>query len=581
MNLREVDRNPVPLVKVTTLGLVQSVNSMSIYAISAFLPFMIEFFYPGLDVRDVGGKAGMIGSAFSIGAVFGNFLWSYVADRCGRRIALLSGLMGSCISVVLFAVAPTFEIALFIRFLWGILNSTVVVAKVYLGETLDDSNQLRGTAYYGIVGGIGRVIGPFIGGFLSPTQDSLMEDSRHGTFFGLHPFAVPCVFILLYSGSAALLAFFFLPETKQFGVLEMNADDELESDRLGSESNEVFGPTSVDNVETEATFSKTSISGGENQSPRRKVEFLNKVMVKKIGSDSIAFGSLNSESPRSWDNGNAGHASQSCDYFDREIFHECIRLMTQRETAVVVLVDGLFSLMQVAFIEIFPLWAITKREDGGADFSAQNIGLASMIAGPVIILSMFLVYPRFAEAQGPLKTLRTSLLVFMLCAAIFPSAPFAPWATNASVTFLYVALLSTVMSVADQWILITTITLMNNLATSSEIALLNALGNSSIKIQTSLDLFSGQTSVLLGRCIGPYAGAEFFMWTERNGLSWPLNHALTWYILAILAFLLLKLSRLLPLSAERKKVNNDFDQTSTPSQEQTEPLLHRGRHRGN
>ena len=94
-------------------------------------------------------------------------------------------------------------------------------------------------------------------------------------------------------------------------------------------------------------------------------------------------------------------------------------------------------------------------------------------------------------------------------------------------------------------------------------------------------MFSGQTSVLLGRCVGPYAGAEFFVWTERNGLSWPLNHALTWYILAILAFLLLKLSRLLPLSAERKKMNDDFDQFSTPTQEQTEPLLHHDRHHGN
>ena len=472
MSQRDHDRSPVPLVKVTALGLVQSVNSMSIYAISAFLPFMIEFFYPGIDVRDVGGKAGMIGSAFSVGAVFGNFLWSYIADKFGRRIALLSGLIGSCISVILFALAPTFEVALIVRFIWGILNSTVVVAKVYLGETLDDSNQLRGTACYGIVGGMGRVIGPFVGGFLSPSQDSLSKDAHRTTFFGLHPFALPCVFIFLYSGLSVFLAYAFLPETKCFDV----GNDEPDTDLVRNESSVMLNPISTDNAETNMVFGNFSNLSDGNRSPTRKVGFLNKVMVKKIGSDTIAFGSLNNESPRSQENGNGGHSCQRIGSFDRRIFNECIRLMTQRETAVVVLVDGLFSLMQVAFIEIFPLWAITKHEDGGADFTAKNIGLASMIAGPVIILSMFLIYPRFAESQGPLKTLRTSLLVFMLCAMMFPSAPFAPGAANPSVTFLYVAFLSTVMSVADQWMLITIITLMNNLATPSDIALLNALG---------------------------------------------------------------------------------------------------------
>ena len=472
MSARDSDRSAVPLVRVTTLGLVQSVNSMSIYAISAFLPFMIEFFYPGIDVRDVGGKAGMIGSAFSIGAVFGNFLWSYIADRFGRRIALLSGLIGSCISVILFALAPTFEVALVVRFVWGILNSTVVVAKVYLGETLDDSNQLRGTAYYGIVGGIGRVVGPLIGGFLSPSQDSLAKDANKTTFFGLHPFALPCVFILLYSGIAVFLAYVFLPETKKF-----NVDHKLEVNRGRSESSDDLNQRCKDSTDTNIILSNFSKPEDGNRSPTKKVGFLNKVMVKKIGSDSIAFGSLNNESPRSPTNEIGGHGIKKSEPFSHKIFLECLRLLSQRDTAVIILLDGLFSLMQVAFIEIFPLWAITKREDGGADFTAKDIGLSSMIAGPVIILSMFLVYPRLAEAQGPLKTLRTSLLVFMLCAMMFPSAPFAPGTANTSITFFYVAFLSTLMSAADQWILITIITLMNNLATPYEIALLNALGN--------------------------------------------------------------------------------------------------------
>lgn len=470
------DRTPVPLGAVTTLGLVQSVNSMSIYAISAFLPFMIEFFYPGIDVRDVGGKAGMIGSAFSVGAVFGNFLWSYIADKFGRRAALLSGLTGSCLTIILFAIAPTFEFALIVRFLWGVLSSTVVVAKVYLGETLDDSNQLRGTAYYGIVGGIGRVVGPFVGGYLSPSSASLSKPADNDHFFGTHPFALPCSFILIYSGIAILLAYYFLPETKNFDLPEI--DDSIALNRNPSrDDDEDHNSNRSDTEADDAFMSRDSNVENVNQSPTRKVNFLNKVTVKLIGSNDLAFGSLNNEVPRGKGGGECDNSSRRINFFEKKIFDNCVRLLTQKETAIIVSMDGLFSLMQVAFIEIFPLWAITKVEDGGADFSAQNIGLASMIAGPVIILSMYLIYPRFAEAKGALSTLRSSLLIFLLCALLFPSAPYAPGSANAAVTFSYVTLLSTMMSVADQWIVITIITLMNNLATVSDIALLNALGN--------------------------------------------------------------------------------------------------------
>lgn len=45
---------PVPIGKISTLGLILSVNTMSIYMIFSFLPFMVEFYFPGIDRRDLG-----------------------------------------------------------------------------------------------------------------------------------------------------------------------------------------------------------------------------------------------------------------------------------------------------------------------------------------------------------------------------------------------------------------------------------------------------------------------------------------------------------------------------------------------
>ena len=49
------------------------------------------------------------------------------------------------------------------RFCWGLLNGNIGVAKTYLAEVLDSSNQARGFAIIGLQSGIGRLIGPALG----------------------------------------------------------------------------------------------------------------------------------------------------------------------------------------------------------------------------------------------------------------------------------------------------------------------------------------------------------------------------------------------------------------------------------
>jgi hypothetical protein len=62
MEGKPTTRSPVPINKILILGLVLSANNISIYAILAFLPFLVEFYFPGIDVRDIGNKAGLVGS---------------------------------------------------------------------------------------------------------------------------------------------------------------------------------------------------------------------------------------------------------------------------------------------------------------------------------------------------------------------------------------------------------------------------------------------------------------------------------------------------------------------------------------
>jgi MFS family permease len=87
--------SPVPLQKVILLGLILSANNTSIWMIFSFLPFMVQHYFPGLSKEELGYRAGMLGSAFSAGSLFGNVIWGIVSDRLGRRPALLMGLAGT------------------------------------------------------------------------------------------------------------------------------------------------------------------------------------------------------------------------------------------------------------------------------------------------------------------------------------------------------------------------------------------------------------------------------------------------------------------------------------------------------
>ena len=68
---------------------------------------------------------GLLGSAYSFGSILGNFIWSYVSDAYGRRVALLAGLFFTTLSVLCFGFAPTFTFAIIARFSWGLLNGNI------------------------------------------------------------------------------------------------------------------------------------------------------------------------------------------------------------------------------------------------------------------------------------------------------------------------------------------------------------------------------------------------------------------------------------------------------------------------
>jgi MFS family permease len=207
------ETTPLPMRKINALGLILLTNNASIWMVFAFLPFMVNYYYPDLSKVELGYRAGLLGSAFSFGSLLGNFLWGVLADYYGRRPVLLCGLGGTAISAVIFGFSPNFWVAVFARFLWGFLNGNVGVGKTYMAEILDDSNNAQGMAVFGVIGGLGRIIGPAIGGFLSDPASHY--DLFQNTIFESYPFALPSILVVGVCIISLVVAIFELPETLQ------------------------------------------------------------------------------------------------------------------------------------------------------------------------------------------------------------------------------------------------------------------------------------------------------------------------------------------------------------------------------
>ena len=52
---------PLPVRRISVLGLILAANNTSIWMIFAFLPFMVQHYYPYLTAKELGYKAGLLG----------------------------------------------------------------------------------------------------------------------------------------------------------------------------------------------------------------------------------------------------------------------------------------------------------------------------------------------------------------------------------------------------------------------------------------------------------------------------------------------------------------------------------------
>jgi multidrug resistance protein len=125
------------------------------------LPFYAESF--GATALAVG----QLGTSFSLMQFLFSPIWGRWSDRIGRKPIILVGLMGSCVSYLTLALAPSLTLLFVARLIGGIAGANIPTAQAYIADVTTPENRARGMGMVGAAFGLGFIFGPAIGGTLS------------------------------------------------------------------------------------------------------------------------------------------------------------------------------------------------------------------------------------------------------------------------------------------------------------------------------------------------------------------------------------------------------------------------------
>lgn len=110
---------------------------------------------------------GILIASYALAQLIGSPILGRLSDKYGRKPILLVSVFGTFLGFVLLGFANTIIILFFARVLDGLTGGNISVAQAYISDITDESNRSKGLGMIGAAFGLGFIIGPVTGGFLS------------------------------------------------------------------------------------------------------------------------------------------------------------------------------------------------------------------------------------------------------------------------------------------------------------------------------------------------------------------------------------------------------------------------------
>lgn len=175
------------------LALVYATIFLDVLGLGVLIPVLP---YYAQQYRTDALTVGLLSAAFSIAQFTASPFLGALSDRVGRRPVILINIFGSSLAYFLFGWANTLWLLMLARVLEGITGGSISTAQAYIADVTPPEDRMKRFGLIGAVFGLGFIIGPAFGGFLST--------------FGLPMPAYAAGALCLL---AAIFGYFMLPES--------------------------------------------------------------------------------------------------------------------------------------------------------------------------------------------------------------------------------------------------------------------------------------------------------------------------------------------------------------------------------
>ncbi|MBL6891850.1 MAG: MFS transporter [Candidatus Poseidoniaceae archaeon] len=193
------------------LFLVTMIDLIGFGIVIPFLTYLVEDLADSQGIVEVGIWVGILMTSYSAAQFLFSPIWGSISDRIGRRPVLMIGLVGNTVFFTMFGLANTLLIALVARFLAGVFNGNIAVARAYIGDVSTPKQLATRMGLIGAAFGLGFTIGPFIGGELSDPASKW--SAFESTIFETYPYLLPCIAASVLSLLSLIIAYKNLPES--------------------------------------------------------------------------------------------------------------------------------------------------------------------------------------------------------------------------------------------------------------------------------------------------------------------------------------------------------------------------------
>jgi DHA1 family tetracycline resistance protein-like MFS transporter len=157
-------------------------------------------------------EVGLLIASYSLAQFVFTPFWGRLSDKIGRRPVLLISLLASFLGYIVWGFSTSLTVLFISRLVAGAGNANIAVAQAYVSDVTTDETRSKGMGAIFAAFGVGFVLGPALGGFLTSKTILL---SLGLSYFAEHSLQAIGFVAAAFSLLDLVLTFFLLPEPEK------------------------------------------------------------------------------------------------------------------------------------------------------------------------------------------------------------------------------------------------------------------------------------------------------------------------------------------------------------------------------